>query len=154
MVDFIPLAQPAQDRDRILDRRFADHHRLEAALESRVLFDVLAVFVKRGGADRVQFTAREHRLEHVRSVHRTFGGPGADDGVQFVDEQYDVALALRDLLEHGFEPRSEEHTSELQSRPQLVCRLLLEKKKKGDSRLKRLQTRTTKNKKKGDQSSR
>src|SRR5690554_7182015 len=27
--------------------------------------------------------------------------------------------------------RSEEHTSELQSRPQLVCRLLLEKKKHG-----------------------
>src|SRR6266498_4677592 len=27
------------------------------------------------------------------------------------------------------EPRSEEHTSELQSRPHLVCRLLLEKKK-------------------------
>src|SRR3989442_11526906 len=29
--------------------------------------------------------------------------------------------------------RSEEHTSELQSRPHLVCRLLLEKKKKGNS---------------------
>src|SRR5690554_7560431 len=29
--------------------------------------------------------------------------------------------------------RSEEHTSELQSRPQLVCRLLLEKKKKRQS---------------------
>src|SRR3989442_11303320 len=29
-------------------------------------------------------------------------------------------------------PRSEEHTSELQSRPHLVCRLLLEKKKKKD----------------------
>src|SRR5690554_7351555 len=28
------------------------------------------------------------------------------------------------------QPRSEEHTSELQSRPHLVCRLLLEKKKK------------------------
>src|SRR5436305_4542022 len=28
-------------------------------------------------------------------------------------------------------PRSEEHTSELQSRPHLVCRLLLEKKKDG-----------------------
>src|SRR3989442_2835289 len=28
-----------------------------------------------------------------------------------------------------FFPRSEEHTSELQSRPHLVCRLLLEKKK-------------------------
>src|SRR3712207_7478119 len=31
---------------------------------------------------------------------------------------------------HGVEPRSEEHTSELQSRQYLVCRLLLEKKKK------------------------
>src|SRR6266498_3602235 len=30
----------------------------------------------------------------------------------------------------GFRVRSEEHTSELQSRPQLVCRLLLEKKNK------------------------
>src|SRR5258707_2554551 len=30
----------------------------------------------------------------------------------------------------GFEQRSEEHTSELQSRQYLVCRLLLEKKKK------------------------
>src|SRR3712207_8109832 len=30
-------------------------------------------------------------------------------------------------------PRSEEHTSELQSRQYLVCRLLLEKKKKGIS---------------------
>src|SRR5215813_943777 len=29
-------------------------------------------------------------------------------------------------------PRSEEHTSELQSRPHLVCRLLLEKKKKNN----------------------
>src|SRR6266498_4663807 len=38
---------------------------------------------------------------------------------------------LPDDLRHG--PgilRSEEHTSELQSRPHLVCRLLLEKKKK------------------------
>src|SRR3989442_7084161 len=30
---------------------------------------------------------------------------------------------------HCNRPRSEEHTSELQSRPHLVCRLLLEKKK-------------------------
>src|SRR5690349_16324559 len=31
---------------------------------------------------------------------------------------------------HAVAPRSEEHTSELQSRRDLVCRLLLEKKKK------------------------
>src|SRR3712207_7892725 len=32
-------------------------------------------------------------------------------------------------LAHSRQPRSEEHTSELQSRQYLVCRLLLEKKK-------------------------
>src|SRR5690554_7654832 len=40
-------------------------------------------------------------------------------------------------VERAAEKRSEEHTSELQSRPHLVCRLLLEKKKK-----KRTQTTT------------
>src|SRR5205809_4093875 len=47
-----------------------------------------------------------------------------------------AALADEDLDRVGqpqvvrVEPRSEEHTSELQSRLHLVCRLLLEKKKK------------------------
>src|SRR3989442_9035185 len=39
-----------------------------------------------------------------------------------------------DLLFRASRPRSEEHTSELQSRPHLVCRLLLEKKKKAPLR--------------------
>src|SRR5690554_7163526 len=38
-------------------------------------------------------------------------------------EKYGFAVEVQDV-------RSEEHTSELQSRPHLVCRLLLEKKKK------------------------
>src|SRR3989442_6123793 len=38
--------------------------------------------------------------------------------------------AVRSWTEQLREKRSEEHTSELQSRPHLVCRLLLEKKKK------------------------
>src|SRR5438132_5676945 len=37
---------------------------------------------------------------------------------------------LRRLVSHQEEVRSEEHTSELQSHSDLVCRLLLEKKKK------------------------
>src|SRR5690554_7497358 len=42
-----------------------------------------------------------------------------------------VIALPRELCEEGFDEavRSEEHTSELQSRPHLVCRLLLEKKK-------------------------
>src|SRR5206468_5093534 len=37
---------------------------------------------------------------------------------------------LAELINRTRPPRSEEHTSELQSRSDLVCRLLLEKKKK------------------------
>src|SRR3712207_8342970 len=40
-----------------------------------------------------------------------------------------AALAGRPALLWFWAPRSEEHTSELQSRQYLVCRLLLEKKK-------------------------
>src|SRR5690349_24246171 len=42
--------------------------------------------------------------------------------------------ALGDLAASLALPRSEEHTSELQSRRDLVCRLLLEKKKKNNKK--------------------
>src|SRR2546428_9323282 len=41
----------------------------------------------------------------------------------------------RHRLSHTGQSRSEEHTSELQSRSDLVCRLLLEKKKKTSNRV-------------------
>src|SRR5258707_7480725 len=39
-----------------------------------------------------------------------------------------LAIGLQPLVRRSFFPRSEEHTSELQSRQYLVCRLLLAKK--------------------------
>ena len=77
---------------------------LEPPLERRVLLDVLPVLVERRRADRVQLAAREHRLQHVRRVHRAFGRAGADDGVQLVDEEDDLALRVGDLLEHRLQP--------------------------------------------------
>src|SRR5690554_7777631 len=80
--------------------------------------------------DDVQEARGDLRLRELRpSVDRAVGfdqrdlvgvGPeaGARGGDIVVDHQVD-SLAFR----------SEEHTSELQSRPHLVCRLLLEKKK-------------------------
>ena len=87
VVDLVALAQAAQDRDGLLDRRLVDEDRLEAPLERGVLLDVLAVLVERRRADGVQLAAGEHRLEQVGGVHRALGGAGADDGVQLVDEQ-------------------------------------------------------------------
>ena len=82
-------------------RRLADEHLLEAALERRVLLDVLAVFVERGRADAMQLAARERGLEHVAGVHRAFGLAGADHGVQLVDEQDDLAFLLGEIVEHA-----------------------------------------------------
>src|SRR5687768_9927338 len=45
-------------------------------------------------------------------------------------EMTDIPGRLKDMDKLGVDKRSEEHTSELQSRLHLVCRLLLEKKKK------------------------
>src|SRR2546422_7432946 len=48
------------------------------------------------------------------------------------------SLAMRSSTARLFEnSRSEEHTSELQSRLHLVCRLLLEKKKKNERKIRR-----------------
>src|SRR3989442_12369855 len=60
-----------------------------------------------------------------------------------IDVTYPEELSAEKLAERIIEDlRSEEHTSELQSRPHLVCRLLLEKKKKRQDNL-QLEVRQT-----------
>src|SRR3989442_9873071 len=54
---------------------------------------------------------------------------------ELVERERPECLYIRALIFVEHESRSEEHTSELQSRPHLVCRLLLEKKKKKIVRL-------------------
>ena len=104
VVRLVALLEPAQDRDRVGDGRLADEHRLEAALERSVFLDVLAVLVQRCRADRAQLSAGQHRLEHVRGVHGALGRAGADDGVQLVDEEDDLALRALDLGQDGLQP--------------------------------------------------
>ncbi|CAM5676624.1 hypothetical protein SGRIM119S_02326 [Streptomyces griseorubiginosus] len=101
--DLQAFAQSAQDGDGVLHARLVDQDLLEAAFEGGVLLDVLAVLVEGGGADHVEFTAGEHRLEHVARVHGPFGGARADDGVEFVDEEQDAALGGLHLGQHGLE---------------------------------------------------
>ena len=100
VVDLVALLQPAQDGDRVRDRRLLDDDGLEAALEGGVLLDVLAVLVEGRRPDEAELAAREHRLDHVAGVHGALGRPGTDDGVQLVDEGDDLALGVRDLLQH------------------------------------------------------
>ena len=104
VVRLVLLLQPAQDRDRVRDGRLADEDGLEAALERGVLLDVLAVLVQRGRADGAQLAAGEHRLQHLGGVDRALRRAGADDRVQLVDEEDDLAVGALDLGEDGLQP--------------------------------------------------
>ena len=103
VVRLVALAQAAQDGDGVFDVGLADVDELEAALEGGVLLDVLAVLVEGGRADGAQAAAGERGLEHVAGVHGAFGRARADEGVQLVDEEDDLAVGVFDLLEQGLE---------------------------------------------------
>ena len=103
VVHLVLLLEPAEDGDGVGHAGLAHQHGLEAALQRRVLLDVLAVFVERRGTDDVELAPGERRLEHVARVHRALGGAGADDGVQLVDEGDVPAFALGQLLDHRLE---------------------------------------------------
>ena len=132
VVDLVALLEPAQDRDRVLDRRLAHEHLLEPPLERGVLLDVLAVLVERGRTDHAQLAARQHRLDHVAGVDRAFRAARADDRVQLVDEGDDLALGVDDLLEHGLEPvlelaavlRAGDHRADVERDEPLVAQAL------------------------------
>src|SRR3712207_7205766 len=74
------------------------------------------------------FRSHVTNLEALRTSLRTVACPDAIclvDGFRVKDLGYEQRAVVG-----GDSCRSEEHTSELQSRQYLVCRLLLEKKKK------------------------
>ena len=100
---FVALFQSAQNRDRVVDARLVHHHGLEAPFQRGVFLDVFSVLIERGRADRAQLAAREHRLEHIRRIHRAFGRTRADDRVQLVDEQNDLALGVGDFFQKRFQ---------------------------------------------------
>src|SRR5687767_15290882 len=80
------------------------------------LFPYTTLFRSRAVRDRARDRGAARHLRQPR---------GPDRG------EHEPGLAAQRLVpDRAAEPRSEEHTSELQSLAYLVCRLLLEKKKK------------------------
>src|SRR5690625_5558201 len=70
-----------------------------------------------------------HNAWRKRAVAESRARPG-DRVLDCATGTGDLALEFKKAVGHsGYVLRSEEHTSELQSRGHLVCRLLLEKKK-------------------------
>ena len=99
----VALFQAAQDADGILDRRLIDHYRLEAPLQRGILLDMLAIFIQRGCANAMQFSTRQHRLQHIGCVHGAFRGPGSHQRMQFVDKEDNAAFSACYFFQNGFQ---------------------------------------------------
>ena len=132
VVRFVALAQAAQNTDGVLDVGLADIDDLEAAFERGILLDVLPIFVKSCRAYSVQAAAGERGLQHVAGVHRSFGRAGADQSMEFVDEEDNFAVGVFDLLQKSFKPIFElaailcagNHAGEVESDDALVLKYL------------------------------
>ena len=119
-----------QDFHRVSNRRFLDIDRLEAALQSRILFDVLTVFIRRGSADSLQLAASQSWLKQVAGTHRaTLRGACAHNLVDLIDEEDDVAAGLHffdNLLELLFEVAAVASTGDHRTQIQGVNLLALQ----------------------------
>src|SRR2546430_12277897 len=77
-----------------------------------------------------QFVVVKDHKEHAQAQHHA--PHEAEAGRKMISDRSPLEVLEQEAKAQ--EPRSEEHTSELQSQSNLVCRLLLEKKKKTNKR--------------------
>src|SRR5438270_3254385 len=96
-----------------ISRRFYFEYTPTTKISTLSLHDALPIYVTE---------AKRDDRKHVSALHRVV------DHVSNRLHDLGIGDCAREMI-FGQEERSEEHTSELQSQSNLVCRLLLEKKK-------------------------
>ena len=104
VVVFVFFLQASHNGDALGGGRLVHRHHLETAFEGLVALEVFLVLVQGRRSDGPQFAAGQGRLEDVGGVHRARGASGADQGMDFIDEEDDLSVALHDFLDDPLEP--------------------------------------------------
>ena len=104
VVGFVTIFQRPQDRNRVFYTGLIDIDLLETSFQGGILFNVFAIFIQRGGTNTAQFAPRQHGFEQVPCIHGPLGGPSANDGMDFVDEENDRSSRLRNFLKNRLKP--------------------------------------------------
>src|SRR5205085_11616427 len=103
--------------------------RITVRLWSAKAFPVFNVLVvDRSAFDRIFYSCGDHPALHSFPTRRS--SDLRQQPRQLRSQSGSELLQQRGVVRDAAGPRSEEHTSELQSQSKLVCRLLLEKKKR------------------------
>src|ERR1051325_8240592 len=98
----VALLHTLEDLQRLVLVRRIHGDGLEAAQQRAVLLDVAAVLADGRRADAGDLAAGERGLEDVRRVEGAFRRPGADQGVDLIDEDDDVRVLFQ-LLDDALE---------------------------------------------------
>ena len=93
VVSLVSLLQSAENRDGVLDGGFIDEDGLESTFEGGIRFDVLSIFIERGGTDGMEFASGQGGFQKIARGYGAFAGACADDRVEFIDEEDDPAIA-------------------------------------------------------------
>src|SRR5579872_4461566 len=138
LADDLAILDEAQSFGGLLERQHLVDYRLDLLLRDHLHEIGEIVLIEAVGTDDLEFEAPDiaeiflgimsgGRAAHQKASAALEATQRRDPGVAAgeIDDDIDAAL-----IGAALRLRSEEHTSELQSRPHLVCRLLLEKKKK------------------------
>ena len=87
------LQRPQNGKGGFLSR-FLHHHRAEPALQSRILFNIPAVFLPGGGPQHLQLSPAQSGLEDIGGVDGPLRRTGAHNGVHLVHKEDHVPTAL------------------------------------------------------------
>lgn len=103
VVHLVALLQTSQNADRVRQRRLLHDHRLESTRQRAVLLDAVAVLLQRRGSHARQITSRQRGLQNVGAIHRSRHTSRTHEGVQLIDEENDLTVALLHVLQHALQ---------------------------------------------------
>ena len=121
MILLIAVTKPLQDLLCVLLIRLFHKYRLKTPLQSRVLLDMLPVFLHSCRSDQLNFSAGERRLQDISRVQRALRASGSDQGVNLIQKKNQLWIlgrflnhALHALLEFTTVLRPGNHPGKIQ----------------------------------------